>query len=113
MDVQLRELECKVRNLVLDARALCRAVESDLFHQAWMLATEEQKRQMLALVSGVDKRGVEKLVRSILSASSLEGKSIKELKPLAIAAGVQYVNHKTKEELIEEIRKDADARKTG
>lgn len=107
----LKELESKVRNLVLDARALCRAVESEAFHKAWAVASLEQKQQLASHVASIDKHNVDRWVKSVLSASSLEGKSVKELRPLATAAGVQYINSKTKDELIQEIRKDADARR--
>lgn len=106
MDVTLRELQAKVRNVALDARALSRVVESEAFRKAWSVASAEQCTQLSEYIQGIDKQNVDKWIRRVLAAVSLEDKSVRELRNLAKAAGVTYVNSRTKEDLVKKIRED-------
>lgn len=104
MDNTLRELRAKVRTISLDARALSRVTESEAFGRAWTAATPEQRAALQTFIAGIDKLSVDRWVRLILSGTVLEDKPVRDLRELAIAAGIKYVNVRTKDELIRFIR---------
>ena len=102
--MDLREIRSKVNNVARDARNLSRLVESEAFSRAWSAATAEQRLELEKHVIGIDKFQVDRWVKRVLSNTNIEDKSVRELRELGRAAGVPYVNHKTKEEIIKEIR---------
>lgn len=103
--MELRDIRSRVNNLARDARNLSRLVESEAFARAWSAATAEQRAELQSYVLGIDKQKVDSWVKKVLAATNIEDKSVRELRELGRAAGVSYVNHKTKEEIIEELRK--------
>jgi hypothetical protein len=107
VDIQLRELQSRVRAISLDARSLSRLLESDVFKRAWTTASEAQKTQLHMSIASIDRAEVDRWVRRVLSVK-LEDKSSEELRRIAQALGVSYYNSRTKEDLVKQIRKSRD-----
>lgn len=101
--MNIREIRSKVNNVARDARNLARLVESTLFDRAWSTASEVQRSELESYVLGIDKDKVSSWVKRVLAGGSLQDKSIREVRELAKAAGVHYVNNKMKDELIKEL----------
>lgn len=104
--MNVREIRSKVANMARDARNLDRLVHSEAFARAWDAASEAQREELGAYVLSIDKHQVDRWVKKVLSSTSIEDKSVRELRELGRAAGINYVNHKTKEQIIAELRQE-------
>lgn len=101
--MNIQQIRSRVYNVARDARNLERLVTSETFARAWESASDAQRAELESYVLGIDKDKVNSWVKKVLAATSLHDKSVRELRSIAKAAGVQYVNHKDKDELIKEI----------
>jgi len=102
--MDLFNIRCKVNNVARDARNLARVVDGEAFARAWEKASSVQREELAAYITGIDKDKVSGWVKRVLASMSLEDKPIRELRALAKAAGVDYVNNRQKDELIERLK---------
>lgn len=104
--IRLCSLRKAVGNRARASRNLAVLVESELFNEAWKVATEAQKDRIEDYCRDLEKDLVESTCRRITAAAGdLEGRPIRDLREIAKAAGIEYYHHKTKEELIRELKK--------
>lgn len=102
--MDIREIRSKISNVARDARNLDRLVQSEAFVRAWGAASEAQRLELQGYVLGIDKHQVDRWVKKVLSATNIEDKSVRELRELGRAAGINYVNQKSKDQIISELR---------
>lgn len=87
------------RQTALDARAIVKLLDRSSFVHAWLRASNEDKQALLAAIRISNL----KVVQTILDRLTEAEPTVKALRQEAKSLGIDYVNHKTKEELQSEI----------
>lgn len=101
--MNLQELQSEARLRALDARCLARLAESDSFNLAWSYASETERIEIAQHFVLCDRFKAEAWSKKILK-QDLAQKSVRELREIAKGRGFDYYSHKSKAELLRELK---------